>query len=167
MDSPAYSARATPPMWGVWVLIPVTGLMTWMTFEATTARFESYADGRSGAAGALGALPVSIRALFFGACALVCIAAIAAQLFRRFARQVEASADANAITSRLFWGPGTLRWDAIDSLLIRGMWLYVHGTDETGRKRRLIFDLAGLEGGPDRLLATIESHRPDLLSRTR
>ncbi len=165
MDEPDYSARAAPPMWGVWVLIPVTALMTWMTIEATTPRFETYAQSRSGAAGALGALPVSVRSIFFGACALVCIAAITAQLYRHFARQVEATADAQAITSRLFWGPGTLRWDAIDSLTIRGTWLYVHGTDERGRKRRLIFDLAGLEGGSERLLATIEKRRADLFSR--
>ncbi|HTF73418.1 MAG TPA: hypothetical protein VK620_03630, partial [Bradyrhizobium sp.] len=90
------------------------------------------------------------------------IGCIGIVLWRRLWPRVELIVDDRSITSKLFWGPGTLPWGAITHLTRQNNWLFVHGTRPDGRRRRLIINLSQLDQEPSAILAAIQARRLDL-----
>jgi hypothetical protein len=106
-------------------------------------------------------VPGGVRAAFFLSCALVCIECIGIALWRRLWPRVELIVDDRSVTSKLFWGPGTLPWSAITHLTRQKNWLFVHGTRPDGRRRRLIVNLSEFDQEPSAILAAETSHELD------
>jgi hypothetical protein len=153
----ALEARSRQGIWQLFILIPAAALLAWMTSEAAKPGF--HAEGRIRY---LNGIPhEALTALFLG-CALVCVGCIGLVLWRRLNPRIELIVDDHGITSRLFWGPGTLAWSAITHIAQRNNWFFVHGTRPDGRRRRLIVNLWGLDHSPAVILAAIRARRPDL-----
>ncbi len=137
-------------MWQAWVLLPAAALLLYFAAHSRSA--------------AITELPPWLRAVFFGGCAAICLA-VTGLVFWRYLRPVtELVLTRDGITSKLFWGPGSLSWNRIEMLKVQGNWLFVHGKDEQGRKRKLIVNLTGLDVPRDVIMGTIEHFRPDLFS---
>jgi len=157
MIGPTLIARSRQGVWQLFVLIPALALLVWMAAQTWSPSF--HAEGRIAY---LNDVPGGVRAAFFLSCALICIGCIGIVLWRRLWPRVELIVDDRSITSKLFWGPGTLPWGAITHLTCQNNWLFVHGTRPDGRRRRLIINLSQLDQEPSAILAAIQARRLDL-----
>src|SRR5258705_9170732 len=153
MIGPTLIARSRQGVWQLFVLVPALAL------AAQTWSPSFHAEGRIAY---LNDVPGGVRAAFFLSCALICIGCIGIVLWRRLWPRVELIVDDRSITSKLFWGPGTLPWGAITHLTCQNNWLFVHGTRPDGRRRRLIINLSQLDQEPSAILAAIQARRLDL-----
>jgi hypothetical protein len=157
MAGPTLIARSRQGVWQLFVLVPALALLVWMTAQAWSPSF--HAEGRIAY---LNDVPGGVRAAFFLSCALICIGCIGIVLWRRLWPRVELIVDDHSVTSKLFWGPGTLPWSAVTHLTRQNNWLFVHGTSPDGRRRRLIVNLLQLDQEPSAILAAIQARRRDL-----
>ncbi len=153
--------RSKPKGWPIFVLIPSTALLIYMTFEMM--RLPSLDQVK---------LPAMIKglgpngaAVFFGGCALICVIALVLMARRAVWPFAELILDKNGVTSNVMWGRGHLDWNAITHVKAERNWFFVYGTDRRGKKRRLIVDLDGLDQPPQMILQTIHDRRPDLMDR--
>jgi len=151
---PTLIARSRQSAWPLFVLVPASALLVWMTAQTWSPSF--HAEGRIAY---LNDVPAGVRAAFFLGCALICIGCTGIVLWRRLWPRVELIVDDHSITSKLFWGPGTLPWSAITHLTRQKNWLFVHGTRPDGRRRRLIVNLSQLDQEPSAILAAIQARR--------
>jgi hypothetical protein len=150
--------RSKQPLWQVYVLLPAAALCAYMVkasydpdFAETTRR--NFLDNFD---------PLT-RAIFFGACAAVCLVCAGLALRRRLAPRDELIIDGTGITSLLSWGKGTIAWPAIEALKFENNWMYVHGKDGAGMKKKLIVNLGGLDRAPADILSVIAGRRPDIV----
>ena len=157
MIGPTLIARSRQGVWQLFVLVPALALLVWMATQ--TWRPSFHAEGRIAY---LNDVPGGVRAAFFLSCALICIGCIGIVLRRRLRPRVELIVDDRSVTSKLFWGSGTLPWGAITHLTCQNNWLFVHGTRPDGRRRRLIINLSELDQEPSAILAAIQARRLDL-----
>jgi hypothetical protein len=150
-------AQSKQKLWPVYVLVPVTALLLYMVSESFNPRFTEHSSSAL-----LNAFDPWTRASLFGACALVCVACIGLAMFRRLRPKVELIVDDTGVTSKLFWGPGSLGWTQITQLKSRSNWLFVHGIASDGKAKKLIVDFTGLDQKSGTILAAMEARRPDL-----
>jgi hypothetical protein len=127
MTGPTLIARSRQSTWPLFVLVPAAALLVWMTGQTWSPSFD--AEGRIAY---LNDIPAGVRAAFFLGSALVCVGCIGIMLWRRLWPRVELIVDDHSVTSKLFWGPGTLRWSAITHLTRQNNWL-VRARNEAGR----------------------------------
>jgi hypothetical protein len=153
------TAQSRQRLWPVYVLVPATALLVYMVSESFNPQFTEHSSSAL-----LNAFDPWTRAIFFGACALVCVACIGLALRRRLSPRVELIVDDTGVTSKLFWRAGTLGWAQITELKSQANWMYVHGVTNDGKPKKLIIDLTGLDQDSSTILAAIEARRPDLFA---
>jgi len=90
---------------------------------------------------------------------LLCLALV---LWRRWNPANELVIDSEGIASNLIWGRGRIAWPDIARLEYRNTWMHVFGTDVSGKKRKLIVNLYGLDKPLRTILGAIGARRPDL-----
>lgn len=151
-------AQSKQTLWQVYVLVPCTALLLYMSKVSFDPDFTEHSRS-----GLLNSFDPMTRAIFFGVCAAICAACVALAFWRRFSPRTELIVDDSGVTSKLFWGPGTLAWPAIKELTFQNNWMFVHGTDSAQKKKKLIVNLTGLDCPSSVILAAIYLRRPDVL----
>ncbi len=152
------NAQSKQSLWQVYVLVPCTALLLYMVKASFDPDFTEHSRS-----GFMNAIDPMTRAVFFGACAAICAACAALALWRWFSPRTELVVDDSGVTSKLFWGAGSLAWPAIDQLTFQNNWMFVYGLDAAGKKKKLIVNLHGLDCPPYIILAAIFMRRPDVL----
>ena len=158
MPEPTLVGRSKQNLWPILVLLPAGIGLLYMAKVSGEPDFVAH--GRS--AGILNALGPDYAPWFFGAVALICLAIAVLALYRRLLPRDELILTNVSVTSRLFWGPGTIRWPDINKLEPRQNFLIIRGTDGNGKKKRLTVDLGGLDQPAQAVMAAIQARRPDL-----
>jgi len=154
------TARAKPKSWIVVVLVPATLGLIWAGVHAATSDTPEQFQGRG--SGLLNALSPTGRAIFFLVAAVLCAGALGMALKARLSTANALEIDADGITSRTLGGRGTLAWPAVTHLTRQGAWLYVHGHNPAGRRRKLAVSLIHLDKSSDEIMAAVGAYRPDL-----
>ena len=154
------TARSNQSYWPLLWIGPSAALMAWglrSTLSSDSSWNQLDASGRR-----IDALAPTIALAFLELVLLVCLCLM---LWRRWNPSDELVIDGHAITSNLFWGRGTLAWSQIYGLEFRNTWMYVLGVDVSGKKRKLIVNLYGLDKTVATILGAIAERRPDLFPK--
>ena len=158
MSTQTLVCRSKQKIWPALVLLPATALLGYMTYVSGAPDFEVHGRG----AGLINALGPTGAPWFFGLCAAICAVCTGLVLYRRLAPKDELIMTQDSVTSNLFWGRGTLPWGSIVQLKRQKNFLFIHGIDARGKKRKLTADLGGLNAPEREILGAIETRRPDL-----
>lgn len=159
-DTPPIEAKSKQGLGPVYVLVPATALLAWVAQSIWQSQDVSDIKGRGRA---LAGFPPEVVVAFFAITALICLACVALALRRYLWPRTELVMDANGVTSHLFWGRGTLRWDEITKLARQEGWLHVHGRSApSGKPKKLIVAIDQLDHPADQILAHMGHYRPDL-----
>ena len=154
------NAQSKQSMWQIYVLAPCTVLLAYMVKASFDPDFTEHSRS-----GLITSFDPMTRAVFFGACALICAACVGLALWRRLSPRTELIVDDAGITSKLFWGSGAIAWPAITGLTFQNNWMFVHGADGAAKKKKLIVNLTGLDCHASIILAAIYLRRPDVLPK--
>lgn len=150
-------ARSNQSYWPLLWIIPALVLVAW-GLKSTLASDENWIQYNPYGRPVDAWLPmlafVTLEPIFLGCLAVV--------LWRRWRPRVELVIDDRGVTSQLLAGKGIIGWPAITGLEFRNTWLFVHGTDAAGKKRKLVVNLMGLDQTTGAILGAISARRPDL-----
>ncbi len=151
------TARSNQSYWPLLWIVPGEALMAW-GLKSTLSADSSWLT-RDPSGDPHDAFLPMIAFAFLALIMLVCLSFV---VWRRWNPSDELVIDGHGLTSNLFWGRGTLAWGEIAGLEFRNTWMYVLGTDSTGKKRKLIVNLYGLDKTVATIVAAIHQRRPDL-----
>ena len=161
---PHLEAKSKQRLWPIYVLVPSTLLLAWVAYDVGTR--NSTAGFAGGKGRVLTDFPPHLVVALFAIGALICLACVALALRRYLKPKTELVIDGTGVTSHVFWGRGTLRWDEITHLTQQQQdWLFVHGrTAARPKPIKLNISVNQLDHPADQILAHLRHYRPDLFA---